>query len=62
MNYLKISYRLMVYLTSFTVCSGDYQRKKKAENDQSKKKALKMTSQLVLFRAYFFFFVPQNLI
>ena len=34
MKYLKISYRLLVYLTSFTVCSGDIKRKK-AEKDQS---------------------------
>ena len=34
MKYLKISYRLLVYLTSFTVCSGDIKRKEKAENDQ----------------------------
>ena len=33
MNYLKIKYRLLVYLTSFTVCSEDI--KKSSENDQS---------------------------
>ena len=27
MIYLKISYRLLVYLTSLTVCSGDIKRK-----------------------------------
>ena len=32
MKYLKIYYRLLVYLTSFTVCSGDI--KKCSENDQ----------------------------
>ena len=44
MEYLKIYYRLLVYLTSFTVGSGDIKKKKKA---------LKMTSQLVIFRAFF---------
>ena len=44
-------YRLLVYLTSLTVCSGD--NKKSSENE---KKPLKMTSQLVIFRAFFFFF------
>ena len=38
MKYIKIKYRLLVYLTSFTVFSGDIKKKKK------KKKALKMTS------------------
>ena len=33
MKYLKIQYRLLVYFTSFTVCSGDI-----------KKKTMKMTS------------------
>ena len=32
MKYLKIEYRLLVYLTSFTVSAGDI--KKKSENDQ----------------------------
>ena len=32
-KYLKFKYRLLVYLTSFTVCSGDI--KKNSENDQS---------------------------
>ena len=41
MKYLKIEYRLLVYLTSFTVSSGDI------------KKSLKMTSQMVIFRAFF---------
>ena len=41
MKYFKILYRLLVYLTSFTVCSGDI------------KKTLKMASQLVIYRAFF---------
>ena len=46
MKYLKIEYRLLVYFTSFTVCSGDIKKKKK-----TKKNSLKTTSQL--FRAFF---------
>ena len=47
-------YRLLVYFTSLTICSGDI-KKKSAENREKKKekKALKMTSQLVIFRAFF---------
>ena len=41
MKYLKMEYKLLVYLTSFTVFSGYI------------KKALKMTNQLVIFRAFF---------
>ena len=42
-KYLKILYRLLVYLINFTFFSGDIKKKKKgSENDQ--KKALKMTS------------------
>ena len=33
-KYLKIEYKLLVYLTSFTVCSGDI-RKKSSENDST---------------------------
>ena len=46
MKYLKIWYRLLVYLTSFTVCSGD-------------KKKLWKWPVLVIFRA---FFIPRPLI
>ena len=38
MKYLKISYRLLVYLTSFIVCSGDISKKKTSSpmgNDRS---------------------------
>ena len=42
MKYLKIYYRLLVYLTSFTVCSGDI--KKCSENDQ----------KTGLFQSFFF--------
>ena len=50
MQDLKIKYRPLVYFTSFlTVCTGD--TKKSSENEE--KKALKMTSQLVIFRAFF---------
>ena len=39
MKYLMIEYRLLVYFTSFTVCSGDIKKnknkKKLSENDQS---------------------------
>ena len=41
MKYLKIYYRLLVYLTSLIVCSGDIKKKssenekKPSENDQS---------------------------
>ena len=41
----------MVYFTSYTVCSGDIKKGKSSENE--KKKALKRTSQLVIFRAFF---------
>ena len=34
MKYLKNLYRLLVYFTSFTVCSGDI-KKKSSENDKS---------------------------
>ena len=36
MNNLKIQYRLLVYLTSFSVCSGDIEKssEKSSENDQ----------------------------
>ena len=42
-----------MYLTNFTVCSGDIE----------KKNALKMTSQLAIFRAFllYFFAPPPNL-
>ena len=48
MKYLKIYYRLLVYLTSFTVCSGAI------------KNALKMTRQLVFFRAFLFIPDPKS--
>ena len=39
MKYLKIKYRLVIYFTSLTVCSGDIKKalkmKKSLENDQS---------------------------
>ena len=59
MQDFKISkYRLLVSYTSLSVCSGDI--KKRSENE--KKKALKMTSQLVIFRAFISFFsVPLTL-
>ena len=41
MKYSKIEHRLLVYFSCFTVCS------------EYKKKALKMTSQLIIFRAFF---------
>ena len=45
---------LIYYFTSLTVCSGDI---KKTENEKKKKKkALKMTSLLVIFRAFYFLF------
>ena len=47
MKYLKIKYRLLVYFTSFTLCSGDIK----------KKKAMKMTSH---FQSFFCFFFPVN--
>ena len=39
MKYLEIKPRLLVYLTSFNVCSGDI--KKNSENDQSAEKSEK---------------------
>ena len=53
MKYLKISYKLD--LTSFTVFYGGI-KKKLCKKRSSVKKALKMTSQLVIFRAFFFLF------
>ena len=50
MKYLKIFYRLLVYFTSCTVCSGDI--KKSSEYN--------MTSVLVIFRAFFFFRPPYH--
>ena len=56
MKYLKILYRLLIYLTSFTAFSGDIKKKKKKKlkkkkkkkkklkKKKKKKKALKMTS------------------
>ena len=46
MKYLKIKYRLLAYLTSFTACKNN------SENDQSP----------CYFRDFFFFLVPQDLI
>ena len=57
MKYLKIYYRLLVYFTSLIFCSGDVKKKKALK---MKKKTLKMNSQLVIFRAFFFFFVPPD--
>ena len=51
MKYIKIKYRLLVYLTSFTVFSRDIKKSSK----KKKKKALKMTSYLVIFRAFLFY-------
>ena len=57
MKYLKIKYILLVYFTSFTVCSGDEKKalkmkkttlKMKKSSENEKKKALKMISQLVI--------------
>ena len=53
MKYLKILYRLLVYFTSFTVCSGDIKKKKRKKSSENEKKILKMTSELVIFRAFF---------
>ena len=55
-NYLKIKYSLLVSHTSFTVFL-DILIKKSSENEKKKKKkkALKMTSKLVIFRAFLFF-------
>ena len=64
MQDLKIQYRLLVYFTSLTVCSGDIKKKKKKnfENEKKKrKKSSKMTSQLVIFRAFFFPSPPPTL-
>ena len=69
MKYIEIKYRLLVYLTSYTVFSGDIKKKplkmkkKNSENEEKKRnKALKMTSLLVIFRAFLFiFFVPPTL-
>ena len=36
MKFLKIKYRLLVYFTDLTVCSGDIKKtEKSSENDQS---------------------------
>ena len=56
MNYLKSYCRLLVYFTSFTVCSGDIKKSKKSSEDEKTNK-LKMTSQLVIFRAFFSLFL-----
>ena len=50
---LKIQYRLLCSFTSLTVCSGDI---KKRSSENGKIIALTMTSQLVIFRAFFLFF------
>ena len=50
MKYLNIKYRLLVYFTSITFCSGDIKKEKSSKNE---KKALKMTNQLVIFRDFF---------
>ena len=54
MKYLKIYYRLLIYLTCFTGFSGNIKKK-------LCKKALKMTSQLVIFKAFFFAPLPPTL-
>ena len=43
-NYLENWYRLLVYLTSFTVCYGDIKKALKMTSYLKKKKALKKTS------------------
>ena len=57
MKYLKIVYRLLVYFTSFTVCSGDI---KKKSLKMKKKKAQKMTSHTGHFQSFLFFFHPPD--
>ena len=56
-KYLKI-YRLLVYLTSFTVFSGDIEKKglkdKSSENDQ-------LTGHFQSVFIYFYFFHPPTL-
>ena len=52
MKYLKILYRLLV-VTLLVYCFFPEDIKKKSSE---KNKALKMTSQLVIFRAFFLFF------
>ena len=52
---------MLVYLTSFTVCSGDIKERKKKKALKMKKKSLKMINQLVIFRAFFLFFCPLTL-
>ena len=60
MKYLKIKYRLLVYFTNLTVCSGDIKKElKKALKMTSQLVILKKTSQLVIFRGFFLFFVPR---
>ena len=52
-------YRLLVYLTGFTVFSGDI--KKKKEKSSEKSTALKITSPPVILGAFCLFFRPPTL-
>ena len=56
-KYLMILYRLLVYLNSLTVCSGDIQ---KTENDQSKKISENDRST-GHFQSLFFYFLSPTL-
>ena len=62
MKYIKIYYRLLVYLTSLTVFSGDIikKKKKKALKKKNKESSENDWSFSELFYL-FFFFVPSTL-
>ena len=51
MKYLRIYYRLLVYFTSLTVCSGDIKKKKSLENE--KKKSSENGGETKLYAEYF---------
>ena len=64
MQDLNIKYRLLVYFTSLTVCSGDIKQKKmKKKSSEKEKKKKRNSSENAQSNGHFqsFFFVPLTL-
>ena len=61
MKYIKIKYRLLVYLTSFTVFSG-YIKKKSSENEKKKKKNSENYQLTGHFQSFFIYFFSSPLL
>ena len=56
MKYLKIKYRLLIYLTSFTVFSGDIKKKKALKKKKKKKKGSENDQLTGHFQSFFIYF------